>query len=133
MKKNFKMKIFIVLSAMFAGPSHIHAQTAIDFIYTNYEYFPSVGLTQSKGEVGFSQQNSTTIPKPGFPGTIKIKLDGKEIGQVNLSLTVPGIFTASESLGAGTDLGSPVSLRYNKKAPYSFDGIIHSVKVNMEE
>ena len=74
----------------------------------------------------------TNIPKPGFPGTIVIKVDGQEIGQLNLSKTVPGIFTASESLDVGTDLGSPVSLRYSEKAPYAFDGIIHSVKVNMQ-
>ena len=74
----------------------------------------------------------TTISKPGFPGTIAIKVDGQEIGQLNLNKTVPGIFTASETLDIGKDLGSPVSLRYSEKAPFLFDGIIHSVKVNMQ-
>lgn len=74
----------------------------------------------------------TNIPNPGFPGTISIQVDGQEIGKLNLMKTVPGIFTASETLDVGTDLGSPVSLRYSEKAPYSFDGIIHSVKINMK-
>ena len=74
----------------------------------------------------------TNIPNPGFPGTISIQVDGQEIGKLNLMKTVPGIFTSSETLDVGTDLGSPVSLRYSEKAPYSYDGIIHSVKINMK-
>jgi len=74
----------------------------------------------------------TKIPQLGYPGTVAIMVDGKRIGQLALNKTVPGIFTASETFDVGTDLGSPVSMRYSEKAPYTFDGIIHSVKVNMQ-
>ena len=74
----------------------------------------------------------TKIPQLGYPGTVTIMVDGKRIGQLALNKTVPGIFTASETFDVGTDLGSPVSMRYSEKAPYTFDGIIHSVKVNMQ-
>jgi arylsulfatase A-like enzyme len=97
-------------------------------ILERYVYESNEPLTAGRHQI----ELRTNIPNPGFPGTIIIKVDGQEIGQLNLSKTVPGIFTASETFDVGTDLGSPVSLRYADKAPYAYDGIIHSVKVNMQ-
>lgn len=73
----------------------------------------------------------TTISSPGRPGTVTIKVDGKQIGEVALAKTVPLAFTASETFDVGVDLGSTVSLDYLDKRPFEFDGTIHSVKVNL--
>lgn len=93
-----------------------------------YIFESSESLSEGRHQI----ELDTNIPKLGFPGTVVIHVDGQEIGKLNLDRTVPGIFTGSETFDVGTDLGSPVSMRYGEKAPYSFDGIIHSVKVNMQ-
>jgi arylsulfatase len=74
---------------------------------------------------------NTTIAKPGAPATIVINVDGKQVATGEVKRTVPAAFTASETFDVGTDLGSPVSLRYHKKAPFKFNGKIKSVKVDL--
>ena len=73
----------------------------------------------------------STISKPGAPASIVISVDGKEVATGEVKRTVPAAFTASETFDVGIDLGSPVSLRYHKKAPFKFNGKINSVKVNL--
>jgi hypothetical protein len=73
----------------------------------------------------------TKIAKPGAPASIEILVDGKTAVKGNVARTVPAAFTASESFDVGTDLGSPVSLRYQKKAPFKFSGKINSVKIEL--
>jgi len=69
--------------------------------------------------------------KPGAAGTVTLLLDGKEVGKAILKRTVPLLFTASETFDVGVDLGSPVSLRYEHKRPFAFDGKIKSVDVQL--
>ncbi len=73
----------------------------------------------------------STIPKPGAAASIVINIDGKEAAGGEVKRTVPAAFTASETFDVGTDLGSPVSLRYHKKAPFKFNGKIYQVKVDL--
>jgi hypothetical protein len=58
-------------------------------------------------------------------------VDGKQVATGEVKRTVPAAFTASETFDVGTDLGSPVSLRYHKKAPFKFNGKIKTVKVDL--
>jgi arylsulfatase len=74
----------------------------------------------------------TTIAKPGAPAAIVLKVDGAEVGQVDVKRTVAGAFTASETLDVGVDLGSPVSLDYFDRRPFAFDGKINSVTVDLK-
>ena len=46
--------------------------------------------------------------------------------------TVPAAFTATESFDIGVDLGSTVSLAYEDKRPFAFDGKIEQVKVSQQ-
>jgi arylsulfatase len=46
--------------------------------------------------------------------------------------TVPGAFTASETFDVGTDLGSPVSLDYEERRPFAFNGAIAAVTVALQ-
>ena len=73
----------------------------------------------------------STIAKPGAPASVVISVDGKETARGEVKRTVPAAFTASETFDVGIDLGSPVSLRYHKKAPFKFNGKIKSVKVEL--
>jgi len=75
---------------------------------------------------------NTTIEKPGYPGTVQILVDGLQIGTVELKRTVPGMFTASETFDVGLDLGSRVSLKYHKNAPFAFKGAIDRIQVDLK-
>jgi len=74
----------------------------------------------------------TTIAKPGAAAAIVLKVDGAEVGQIEVKRTVAGAFTASETLDVGVDLGSPVSLDYFDRRPFAFDGTINSVTVDLK-
>lgn len=50
-----------------------------------------------------------TIARPGAPGTVVMKVDGAQIGNVELKHGVPLAFTATETFDVGTDLGAPGS------------------------
>jgi len=70
--------------------------------------------------------------KPGAAGTVTLIVDGKEVGKTILKRSVPFLFTASETFDVSTDLGSPVSLNYDERRPFAFDGKIKTVEVNLK-
>ncbi len=67
--------------------------------------------------------------KPGGAGTVTLIVDGQEVGKAQLKRSVPLIFTASETFDVGIDLGSPVSINYDERRPFAFDGKIKTVDV----
>lgn len=69
--------------------------------------------------------------KPGASGSVTLVVDGNEVGKTDLKRSVPLIFTASETFDVGIDLGSPVSLNYDDRRPFAFDGKIKSVDVRL--
>ncbi len=71
-------------------------------------------------------------PKPGAPADIVLSVDGKEVARTSTKMTVPAVFTASESLDIGVDLGSLVSRDYAERRPFKFDGKIGTVKVELK-
>jgi len=71
----------------------------------------------------------TSIPKPAGPGEVIITIDGREAARTAVKRTVPAAFTATESFDIGMDLGSPVSLSYEDRRPFGFDGKIEKVRV----
>lgn len=75
---------------------------------------------------------SETIPKPGAPNEVRLTVDGNEAAKGTVKRTVPGAFTASETFDVGADLGSPVSLAYFDRAPFTFDGKINLVQVQLK-
>ena len=74
----------------------------------------------------------SALKLPGAPAAVVLKVDGAEVGQLDVKRTVAGAFTASETLDVGVDLGSPVSLDYFDRRPFAFDGTINSVTVDLK-
>ncbi len=72
------------------------------------------------------------IARPGAPAEVVLKVDGQEVVRTTVKRTVPGAFTASETLDVGIDLGSPVSLDYFDRAPFRFEGQIEKVVVELK-
>ncbi len=72
----------------------------------------------------------TQIGKPGGPAEVTILVDGKEMARTTVARTVPAAFTATESFDVGVDLGSPVSLAYEERRPFAFDGKIETVTIS---
>ncbi len=71
----------------------------------------------------------TTIAKPAGAADVVISLDGSEAAKTTVARTVPAAFSATESFDIGVDLGSTVSLSYEDKRPFAFDGKIRTVEV----
>ena len=70
-------------------------------------------------------------PTPMSPATVTLCVDGTEVGRVAVARTVPAVFTASETFGVGKDLGSPVSPDYFDRRPFTFEGTIDRVEVEV--
>jgi arylsulfatase A-like enzyme len=97
-------------------------------IIEQYEYRSATPVDAGKHSIVID----TSIAKPGAPGEVIITIDGSEVGRVALKRTVPGAFTASETLDVGCDLGSTVSTYYFPHRPFGFDGKIGTVKVQLK-
>ena len=103
-----------------------------------YEYnMLIIERTQVKAETRLAAgkhkiEVSETIPKPGAPCAISLRVDGKEVGKGTVGRTVPGAFTASETFDVGVDLGSPVSLDYMERAPFKLEGRIAQMGVQLK-
>jgi hypothetical protein len=82
--------------------------------------------------IAHNVSNSRNPPKPGAPAVVLVVVDGVQVVNVDVARTVPGAFTASETLDVGTDLGSPVSLAYFDRSPFAFDGKISGVSVDLK-
>ncbi len=102
----------------------------------NYEYnmFLIENYSATTDKLSSGKHNIeivTKMAKPGAPATVTISIDGKETATCEVKRTVPAAFSATETFDVGADMGSPVSLRYHKKAPFNFNGKINSMKVEL--
>lgn len=71
----------------------------------------------------------TRIARPAGPADVTITVDGAEAARLTVGRTVAAAFTATESFDVGVDLGSPVSLAYEDRRPFAFDGKIRQIHV----
>ncbi len=74
---------------------------------------------------------ATRIAGPGKAGTVMVSVDGTQVARTDLKRTVPDAFSATETFDVGVDLGSPVSVNYFELRPFTFDGAIHSVHIEL--
>ncbi len=74
----------------------------------------------------------TELESPGAPAVVTLSIDGKEAAVCQVKRTVPLAFSATETFDVGVDLGAPVSLTYRDQAPFEYNGVINSVKVEMQ-
>ena len=81
------------------------------------------------GKVRIEVETTYVEPKPAGPLNVTLKVNGTVVGNGKVPISAPLIFTANDCLDIGTDLGSPVSLDYFDKAPFTFNGRIKEVKV----
>jgi arylsulfatase len=65
----------------------------------------------------------------GTPGRGQLFIDGKQVGQAEISVTTPIACGLSSGLVCGANPGSPVTPDY--ESPYKFTGTIHSVTVDV--
>jgi arylsulfatase A-like enzyme len=68
-------------------------------------------------------------PRPGGPLDVTMRVNGAQVGHGQVPISAPLLFSANECLDIGTCLGSPVSMDYYHKAPFSFDGTIRRMQV----
>ena len=81
------------------------------------------------GKVQIEVETKYAIKRPAGPLDVVIKVNGQQVAQGQVPVSVPVMFTANDCLDIGTDLGSPVSVDYFEKAPFAFNGKINQVHV----
>jgi arylsulfatase len=74
-------------------------------------------------------QTTYAEPRPGGPLDVTMRVNGEQVGHGQVPISAPLLFSANECLDIGTCLGSPVSMDYYHKAPFSFDGTIKRMHV----
>ena len=67
--------------------------------------------------------------KPRAPSVITLLVNGEKVGEVTAEITVPAVFTGSESFDVGMDLGSGVAMDYHEKIPFKFNGKINKLNI----
>jgi arylsulfatase len=67
--------------------------------------------------------------RPGGPLDVTLGVDGEVVATAHVPISAPLLFTANDCLDIGTCLGSPVSLDYDERAPFPFNGTIDTVRV----
>jgi Sulfatase len=68
-------------------------------------------------------------PRPAGPLSVTLKINGAVVAQGEVPVSAPLAFTANGCLNVGTNIGSPVSLDYYDRAPFTFNGVIDQVHV----
>lgn len=81
------------------------------------------------GKVKIEIETRYVEPRPAGPLKVTLRVNGKPVAEGTVPISVPLLFTANDCLDIGVALGSPVSLDYNKKAPFKFNGKIEQVHV----
>ncbi|CAK9035145.1 Arylsulfatase (AS) (Aryl-sulfate sulphohydrolase) [Durusdinium trenchii] len=65
----------------------------------------------------------------GPPADLTLFVDGQQVGWVKVEKSIRLVFDASETFDVGMDLGSPVSLLYQNRTPFKFNGKINLLHV----
>jgi arylsulfatase A-like enzyme len=115
--------------ACYMDQGHLHFEYNLMIVYRS--------LAKSADKIAPGKHTivvDTTLksPKPGAPADIVLSVDGKEVARTSTPMTVPALFTASETLDFGVDLGSLVSRDYAERRPFKFDGKIGAVHVQLK-
>jgi arylsulfatase len=84
------------------------------------------------GRVTIGIQTAYAEARPAGPLDITVTVDGTEIASGQVPISAPLLFTANDCLDIGVCLGAPVSLDYYDRAPFPFEGRIHSVHVRYD-
>jgi arylsulfatase len=80
-----------------------------------------------EGEVELKAKYEAT----GQTGTVTLYVNGEQVGRGQISRTMPGTFSLSETFDVGEDTGNPVSKAYTQDNVFS--GKLDKVIVRLEE
>lgn len=93
----------------------------------------TIATTDSMLEPGKHEISVTeSIVKPGAPAEVVVTLDGKQVIATTIPHTVPGAFTASETLDVGVDLGARVSEAFPREQSNRFRGRMIEMTVELK-
>ncbi|MBH0111870.1 arylsulfatase [Novosphingobium sp. YJ-S2-02] len=67
----------------------------------------------------------------GTPATLKLLVDGEEVGNGEMPKTIPIQFGLAAGITIGSDNGSPVMLEDEYRPPFAFTGTIHKALVDV--
>jgi arylsulfatase len=79
-----------------------------------------------EGKVNIMLEFAPDAPQPGAPATVKLLVNGEQIGEGRIDKQVPGR-CGVESLDVGMDTLSAVNKAYKDRSPFAFTGKIEHV------
>jgi len=68
----------------------------------------------------------------GKGGTYVLSVDGKQVAQTKIDRTIPFIYSVDETLDIGKDTGTPILEDYSDRMPFSFNGRIEEVVLDLK-
>jgi arylsulfatase len=80
----------------------------------------------------FKTQKPFKPPVDTTCGSARLIINGKQVGEGEIANVLPKRFSTTETLDIRMDLGATVSRDYEKKAPFSFNGTIKQVTVEIK-
>jgi arylsulfatase A-like enzyme len=117
----------------FSGGLSLYVQDGVlSYEYNLFEIQRTHIRAKNKLPTGKAQievETKYAVTRPAGPLDVTIKVNGQPVARGQVPVSVPVMFTANDCLDIGTDLGSPVSVDYFDKAPFTFNGKINQVKV----
>eukprot|EP00928_Gymnodinium_smaydae_P085488 TRINITY_DN6897_c0_g1_i3.p1 TRINITY_DN6897_c0_g1~~TRINITY_DN6897_c0_g1_i3.p1 ORF type:complete len:849 (+),score=143.96 TRINITY_DN6897_c0_g1_i3:72-2549(+) len=94
-----------------------------------YSYVAKSNKPIAAGEAKIQVKVMYRSKTPGSPADITLWVNDEAVGEVQVEHSCPVIFDASETFDVGMDLGSPVSLTYDDRRPFKFEGKINSLNI----
>eukprot|EP00437_Effrenium_voratum_P008265 CAMPEP_0181421594 /NCGR_PEP_ID=MMETSP1110-20121109/13176_1 /TAXON_ID=174948 /ORGANISM="Symbiodinium sp., Strain CCMP421" /LENGTH=797 /DNA_ID=CAMNT_0023544659 /DNA_START=73 /DNA_END=2466 /DNA_ORIENTATION=- len=63
------------------------------------------------------------------PADLSLRVDAQQVASVRVEKSIRLAFDASETFDVGMDLGSPVSLKYASRSPFTYPSTIYAIKI----
>jgi arylsulfatase len=124
----YEYNLFIIMRTKIRAQEKLPPGRARIEVQTTYRVLRPAGPLDIVMKVN-GKTLATTTTVNGQPVKQAGTLNGVDVAPNVVPISAPLLFTANDCLDIGTALGSPVSLDYHKKVPFTFNGRIDNVRV----
>jgi arylsulfatase len=121
--------VLVAAGGLYGGYAMYVADNRLVYEYNAYNedrFIINSNADLPKGEVELKAVYKVNEDKTG---TVTLFVDGKQVGEGQVSRTLPGQFSLSETFDVGEDTGTPVSKSYTRENKFS--GNLDKLVVNL--
>jgi arylsulfatase len=128
--------VIVAQGGRFAGWSLYVKDGAPKFVHnwfdTEYSYVEAAEKLP-RGTVNIRYHFDFDGERPGAGGTGTLHVNDNKVAEGRISKTVPFVFSADETMDIGGDMALPVTDDYPEGEKNQFKGVIHWVRIDLEE